>query len=135
MLNSRNYCYERSTERASYHRAAGCEDTSGRYILDWVSPLFSNVTYRDGNATICFISTYAYRSLDRLLLVDFPKDTSYFVIAERGTLIGGILWEGTRFDGRKLISYDDWLDVLKCRGVLSIEEFTSHKVTMRNILE
>lgn len=61
--------------------------------------------------------------------MDFPKDTSYFVIAERGTLIGGILWEGTRFDGRKLISYDDWLDVLKCRGVLSIEEFTSHKVT------
>lgn len=72
-------------------------------ILDWVSPLFSNVTYYRGG--------------------------------ERGTLIGGILWEGTRFDGRKLISYDDWLDVLKCRGVLSIEEFTSHKVTMRNILE
>lgn len=71
-------------------------------ILDWVSPLFSHVTYRDG---------------------------------ERGTLIGGILWEGTRFDGRKLTSYDDWLDVLRCRGVLSIEEFTSHKVTMRNILE
>lgn len=34
-------------------------------ILDWVSPLFSNVTYRDG---------------------------------ERGTLIGGILWEEL-FDG------------------------------------
>ena len=74
-------------------------------------------------------------SLDRLLSVSFPTDTSYFVIAERGTLIGGILWEGTRFDGRKLISYDDWLDVLKCRSVLSIEEFTSHKVTMRNILK
>ena len=104
-------------------------------ILDWVSPLFSYVTYRDGERDDLFISTYAYRSLDRLLSVDFPKDTSYFVIAERGTLSGGILWEGTRFDGRKLISYDDWLDVLRCRSVLSIEEFTSHKVTMRNILE
>lgn len=68
-------------------------------ILDWVSPLFSYVTYRDGERDALFISTYAYRSLDRLLSVDFPKDTSYFVIAERGTLIGGILWEGTRFDG------------------------------------
>ena len=104
-------------------------------ILDWVSPLFSNVIHRDGERDDLFISTNAYRSLDRLLSVDFPKDTSYFVIAERGTLIGGILWEGTRFDGRKLISYDDWLDVLRCRSVLSIEEFTSHKVTMRNILE
>lgn len=134
MLNSRNYCYERSTERASYHRAAGCEDTSGRYIGLGVSVVLQcNIQRRERDDL--FISTYAYRSLDRLLLVDFPKDTSYFVIAERGTLIGGILWEGTRFDGRKLISYDDWLDVLKCRGVLSIEEFTSHKVTMRNILE
>ena len=47
-------------------------------ILDWVSPLFSNVTYRDGERDDLFISTYAYRSLDRLLSVDFPKDTSYF---------------------------------------------------------
>ena len=104
-------------------------------ILDWVSPLFSNVTYRDWERYDLFISTYAYRSLDRLLSMGFPKDTSYFVIAERGTLIGGILWERTRFDGRKPISYDDWLDVLKCRSVLSIEEFTSHKVAMRNIFE
>ena len=104
-------------------------------ILDWVSPLFSNVTYRDGKHDDLFISTYAYRSLDRLLSVSFPTDTSYFIIAERGMLIGGILLEGTRFKGKKVVSYDDWLDVLKCRCVLSIEEFTSHRVTMRNILE
>lgn len=54
-------------------------------ILDWVSPLFSNVTYRDGERDDLFISTYAYRSLDRLLSVDFPKDTSYFVFRYRGT--------------------------------------------------
>ena len=68
-------------------------------ILDWVSPLFSNVTYRDWERCDLFMSTYAYRSLDRLLSMGFPKGTSYFVIAERGTLIGGILWERTRFDG------------------------------------
>lgn len=104
-------------------------------ILDWVSPLFSNVTYRDGKHDDLFISTYAYRSSDRLLSVSFPTDTSYFVIAERGTLIGGILLEGTRFKGKKVVSYDDWLDILKCRYILSIKEFTSHKVTIRNILE
>lgn len=56
-------------------------------ILDWVSPLFSNVTYRDGERDDLFISTYAYRSLDRLLSVDFPKDTSYFVIAGRLSVV------------------------------------------------
>lgn len=53
-------------------------------ILDWVSPLFSNVTYRDGKHDDLFISTYfgvlpyAYRSLDRL-----PE--GYFVFRYRGT--------------------------------------------------
>ena len=47
-------------------------------ILDWVSPLFSYVTYRDGERDDLFISTYAYRSLDRL-----PE--GYFVFRYRGT--------------------------------------------------
>ena len=52
-------------------------------ILDWVSPLFSNVTYRDWERYDMFISTYAYRSLDRLLSMGLPE--GYFVFRYRGT--------------------------------------------------
>ena len=52
-------------------------------ILDWVSPLFSNVTYRDGKHDDLFISTYAYRKFGQTSFGVLPY--GYFVFRYRGT--------------------------------------------------
>lgn len=80
-------------------------------ILDWVSPLFSYVTYQSIHDECRYIDTRVF-TLEELLKEDIPKSTAWFALRIREGAMYAVLTEIRVTEGT-IISYYEWEDLLK----------------------
>lgn len=95
-------------------------------ILDWVSPLFSNVTYQSIHDECRYIDTRVF-TLEELLKEDIPKSTAWFALRIREGAMYAVLTEIRVTEGT-IISYYEWEDLLKEIRLSEIPEVRKHPV-------